>query len=152
MFCFLFFLKNHTESHYTSAFTDKSTSTHRGSGGLMSAFIAGNVGQITSRKSFWHHPRIRAAAGVRGAARGRPGEQQARLIRQGPVLSAQPVLSLLTSTDIVQTPANSKKEGTVSCLYISFMLWNCPDAADMDAHCDYRSHLKDIGHSSTYTQ
>ncbi|KAL7391562.1 hypothetical protein ABVT39_011153 [Epinephelus coioides] len=61
----------------------------------------------------------RAAAGVRGAAQGRPGEQQACLIRQGLMLSAQQVLSLLRNTDIVQTPTNSTREGTAKLRLLS---------------------------------
>lgn len=87
---------------------------------------------------------LRAAAGVRGAARGRPGEQQARLIRQGLALSARRVLSLLRDSDIVQTPVNSKKVATVGCLRTSFLLWNSPLYAMLPECTHTSSHLKDI--------
>lgn len=44
------------------------------------------------------------------------GKQQACLIRRGPALSTQGVLSLPHHTDVVQTPADGNKEGSDCCL------------------------------------
>lgn len=90
-----------------------------------SAFTAGSVGQ-TSLKDFWHWPRVRVARRCQGnGTAGRPGEQQACLIRQGLVSSAQLVLSLLHNTDIIQTPTNSKN-GKDCCppQKAKYFLWN----------------------------